>query len=112
MLIIGYSIEVIAVTMVIPVLFKTCFLVFHVILSMCSLTRHHSREHALCDKRRPKPDIHGTMTPANKTGKINKLSEDVISVPKKRWKILADVSIKNKLTPTQLEHHQMHQFTF
>ncbi|KAI0233807.1 Calmodulin-lysine N-methyltransferase [Lamellibrachia satsuma] len=31
------------------------------------------------------------MTPANKTGKINKLSEDVISVPKKRWKILADV---------------------
>ena len=103
MLIIGYSIEVIAVT---------SFLVFHVILSRCSLTRHHSREHALCDKRRPKPEIHGTMTPANKTDKINKLSEDVISVPKKRWKILADVSIKNKLTATQFEHHQMHQFTF
>ena len=45
--------------------------------------------------RSPQGETDSTMTPVNKTDKIEKLSADIISVPKKRWKILSDVSVKN-----------------
>ena len=37
------------------------------------------------------------MTDVNQKNKLDELSDNVISVPKKRWKILSDVGIKNNM---------------
>ena len=52
------------------------------------------KEHSLSFKHRSNI---AQMTDANEKNKLDELSDNVISVPKKRWKILSDVGIKNNM---------------